>query len=397
LFRKPNSNNHDVAFLRAFLIALLVLSLVGTAQIAGNAVTGMLPQHVQQAYATFPGANGKIAFESGGHIYVMNADGNEQTRLLDGSGIDGHASRPVWSPDGNRIALVGPAVINADGSGLKWLPFKGLGGYPDSGGVSWSPDGTQLIIGETNYINGTRRVSIDIINSTDGSGLKHVNLSGFDSNGLYGIFNPEFSPDGKKIALAAEYDLNYTKSGIYMMNVDGSDVKFVTQSALGFDWSPDGKKFVFSDGLSSIYAVNADGSEQKKIIDVTPSNNGNPSYYVVYSHALDPRWSPDGTKVVLQIDTRIANLNDHTRQDLPQIFTANSDGSDLRLIAYGYRPIWGTHTATITPVRPLTLEITTTDLKGVGVGGVWTTIRNSTDGTVIETGYTPMTFTGFAG
>src|SRR5829696_1123951 len=58
-------------------------------------------------------------------IWIMNADGSEQTKLTSLSS-GSFADRPVWSPDGKRIAFdYSPStgddqilVINADGSGL---------------------------------------------------------------------------------------------------------------------------------------------------------------------------------------------------------------------------------------------------------------------------------------
>jgi TolB protein len=82
------------------------------------------------ADAAFPGANGKIAFVRAGNlmdastngVYVMNADGSGQSRLL------GSASDPAWSADGRRIAFESMPIrqaeiytANADGSARKRL------------------------------------------------------------------------------------------------------------------------------------------------------------------------------------------------------------------------------------------------------------------------------------
>jgi Tol biopolymer transport system component len=84
-----------------------------------------------------------IAFQSSRdgnyEIYVMNADGTEQTRLTDNSARD---MNPSWSPDGRKIAFHSRRdgnneiyIMNADGSEQRnltnnpahdWLP-------------SWSP------------------------------------------------------------------------------------------------------------------------------------------------------------------------------------------------------------------------------------------------------------------
>ncbi len=69
--------------------------------------------------------NGKIAFTSdrdGNYeIYVLNADGSEQTRITNNTASD---SDPAWSPHGTKIAFTSDRdgnyeiyVMNADGSG----------------------------------------------------------------------------------------------------------------------------------------------------------------------------------------------------------------------------------------------------------------------------------------
>jgi Tol biopolymer transport system component len=55
-------------------------------------------------------------------LFLMNADGSEQTRL-----IEGFAQFVAWSPDGTKLVVagecggIGLCVINADGSGLTRL------------------------------------------------------------------------------------------------------------------------------------------------------------------------------------------------------------------------------------------------------------------------------------
>jgi Tol biopolymer transport system component len=90
----------------------------------------------------------KIAFHShrdgNWEIYVMNADGSEQTRLTHNPGEDTY---PTWSPDGSRLvfnsATVGYTniyVINADGTGLTQLTSDPAPEYDPS----WSPDGSMI-------------------------------------------------------------------------------------------------------------------------------------------------------------------------------------------------------------------------------------------------------------
>ena len=88
-------------------------------------------------------AEGKIAFDTdrdGNYeIYVMDADGSNQTNLTNNPAQDGY---PSWSPDGSVIAFISDRdgnyeihVMDADGSNL-----TNLTNNPASdGSPSWLP------------------------------------------------------------------------------------------------------------------------------------------------------------------------------------------------------------------------------------------------------------------
>ena len=93
--------------------------------IAGLAIVIGFLAAVGPAQGAYPGANGRIAFESNRdgnlEIYSMNPDGSDQVNLTNDPAED---PDPVWSPDGTRIAFVTASeghrniyVMNADGSG----------------------------------------------------------------------------------------------------------------------------------------------------------------------------------------------------------------------------------------------------------------------------------------
>ena len=76
-----------------------VVVVVGAVMLAALLVALVATQ--KPAQAAFPGKNGKIAFVStrdgNEEIYVMEADGTNETRLTTEPGRDIH---PMFSPDG---------------------------------------------------------------------------------------------------------------------------------------------------------------------------------------------------------------------------------------------------------------------------------------------------------
>src|SRR3954451_19195013 len=94
------------------------------------------------AQASFPGANGKIAYVSGGDIWTMNPDGSAQLNLTNDAAVQGS---PSWSPDGARIVYEETGAIwqmRADGTGRVFVNTPPNGGRDPA----WSPDGTKIVL-----------------------------------------------------------------------------------------------------------------------------------------------------------------------------------------------------------------------------------------------------------
>src|SRR5918994_2782286 len=156
-------------------------------------------------------------------IYVMNADGSDQTRLTTGRASD---YSPSWGPDG-RIAFVRTTgtgtltalhVMNADGSNLQRLTSSAAN-WSESRPV-WSPDGTRIA-----FVS-ARDFPVDNIEiyemNADGSGATRITRSPHRDDW------PTWSPDAKKIAFAHG---SLFEPEIYGMNVDGSGVRLLSRKA----------------------------------------------------------------------------------------------------------------------------------------------------------------------
>ncbi len=153
-------------------------------------------------------------------------------------------------------------VVNVDGSGLTALTPPEL----NANGPKWSPDGSQFVF-LRNYSRSTRW--------TPTARIWHSCLK----TSVFLISSLVWSPDGERIAFHA-YD---NDRRIYVMNADGSDLKYVTEGPEDDvpAWSPDGTQIVFAsvreDGNLRLYIMNDDGS------DITPLTDD-------YGH--HPNWAP---------------------------------------------------------------------------------------------------------
>jgi Tol biopolymer transport system component len=305
-------------------------------------------------------------------LYISNADGSGEHRLLPTDGFDYHAS---FSKDGQWIVFTSERDglgqsnlyrVKVDGTDLQRLT--------DHIGVSdaavFSPTDPNVIAfvssrkGEKDW--GT--VNIWTLNIATGA-LKNVTGAiKFDPSKPHSYFRPSWSPDGKWLALSSDIGSDWRghnlpvgwertqESSIYIIHPDGSGWKKIANNP-GFDegspsWSPDGKHVVFYETPveSTWGAHRPEGinqvSSQLVSVDVATLDRSNltstPGFKVFPQYLSDtnvayhvkggdtegfyttagtfrstantgirsPRYSPDGSKIVYEkITMRPAHAN----------------------------------------------------------------------------------------
>jgi TolB protein len=300
------------------------------------------------ARATLPGKNGRIAFvggnlgPNGGDIFTMKSDGSDVKQLTTFADNGGAACCGSWSPNGRQLVFAAfPAgastyqlwMMNADGSNQHQL-------LNDSNGFdlqpNFSPDGSQIVF---NRFSSVFQGAIYRIQA-DGTGL--AALVDFDPNPDINDFNPIYSPDGRTIAFDS-VDRSGLIYAVYVMNADGSQLHAVSPPWLEAwipDWSPDGKKMIFS--TRALYPQNtltpqgwlmstdADDAELEQIT------------FPGKSRDLGPVWSPQGNAIAFERDSPDGRTF--------AIYVTNPDGSGERLVFQGPRSDAATFSSPLGPV-----------------------------------------------
>src|SRR5215213_415150 len=153
------------------------------------------------AQATFPGANGKLAFVRDNDIWTMNPDGSNQVNITN-TPLPASEASPSWSADGKQITYSRERAIwkmNGDGTlqtQVLAAPPLGACGFPDDsyGSPQLSPDGSKIVFSFFHCRRDVEGGELDFSDlytvNPDGSGKTLLHTEGL---------GPRWSPDGTKI------------------------------------------------------------------------------------------------------------------------------------------------------------------------------------------------------
>jgi TolB protein len=176
--------------------------------------------------------------------------------------------------------------------------------------------------------------------SPNGSDRKRLTDPVEPQSDASGASSPAWSPDGTRIAYAAQVGTREEDQGlseIYVMNADGTGQKRLTTNE-DFDgdpaWSPDGTRIAFTRATgvgtdavrSGIAVMDADGRSARQITRARGS-----------SFDGTPAWSPDGSRIVF---TR-ATFGERSEDATFDLFTVAPDGTGLKkIVPGGGDPSW---------------------------------------------------------
>jgi len=294
-------------------------------------IVAPLPLTTSAAHASFPGVNGRIAFDdpATGQIYAVNPDGTGLLQLTHTRAFAGH---PAWSPDGTQIAFEkeykGRIVLwlmQADGSDKHRVTDERRGRSDFV--PAFTPDATHLVYSRCRQFRdefggrvGTCRILSVATDGTDRTRLTSTDppLEVFD-------FDPAVSPDGSTIVFT-RYNQNITgiKAQIWEMDADGTNQHPISApylEAIAPDWSPDGTRIAFTSDCcrpgSDGYVMDADGTDPVRLTSSPFPHND-----------MQLTFSPDGQRMVFWSDRNI----DPRQGGNVDMFVMNADGTGQQTV-----------------------------------------------------------------
>ena len=300
---------------------------------------------------------GMLAIAS--EIYLMDADGTNVRRLTDNHDGDG---LPAISPDGSRIVFDStrlrspeqPAntphlfVMNVDGSGQTPLTW--------GSSASWSPDGKRIAFhasasgtaAATRVEPGAPASDSEIfIGDVDGLLGKRATARNLTHSPTTIDDDADWSPDGKRIVYTSRAPtrrgsnaVNDPSAEIFVIDADGggSPVRLTTndEEERAPAWSPDGTRILYVARKGGpdfeLCVMNADGSGQTQLTDNAVGD-------------LTSSWSLDGREITFHRIVAPGRF---------QLFTIGADGKGERQITdtpglNGF-PKWGRVAAAKSPM-----------------------------------------------
>jgi TolB protein len=347
-------------------VAFVHAALAAVAAVCAAAVILPAP-----AGATFPGKNGRIAFQrfldparTTSGIFTIDSNGKRERQLTDpGPGVQDLG--PDWSPDGSRLTFQRCRdvvtwcevwTVGADGTGATRLGPDCL----DVGSLPACEYRTEPAYSPSATI-GFGRAYFDAagfhgeLDEMDGAGaiVRTINAPNWPPGSL-AQFSVVYAPDGRRLVLGLRNTIPDIPNpgtpadtlALYVVNTDGSAGPCPDGSVGRFcritpvelnggdhpDWSPDGRRILFrSNGQtvdvtgSQLYSVRPDGTDLTQISHFPPG-----------TRVLSSSYSPNGQWITVSVSGVDGQ---------PDVYVMRTNGQALRPVTrtpdWDSAPDWG--------------------------------------------------------
>jgi Tol biopolymer transport system component len=238
----------------------------------------------------------QIAYERGGDIWTMNADGSSPALFIDNGGTE---QDPAWSPDGATIAFASDVtgnfeiwkadVATATPTQVTFRADNGEGVLIQDVEPTWSPDSAKIAYASSDPWSMPGDYDLFVINADGSNDLWLDNTPG-------SCRQPAWSPNGNWIAYNEDGNIKVfqPQPGGGAMNHNNLTSDFMATD-IDPTWSPDSNRVLFSrDG--NLWVLNFNNSE--------PWNSGPASQFsnASGSQHTEPAWAPDAPQIAFASD-----------------------------------------------------------------------------------------------
>jgi Tol biopolymer transport system component len=278
-----------------------------------GAIVALLALSPTISWATYPGANGRIAYSCSG-ICTILPDGSGMEKIAD----LGHS--PSWSADGERLVFVRYGqVVTMDADGGNQTQITHGDAAKESAG--FSPNGRRIVFEK--HLGGydtPERVSLWRVR-TDGTDQQRI-VSDYAAS-------PVYSPSGKRQIVFEGSPRGEARNGIWKIRPDGSHLRRLTDPRQYgpyfddqlLDWSPSGGQILFYRCEWGIHecgggnrVMRRDGSREHPI-----------------NHPSGEVYSPDGNRFAFASGDYDNVAHSYNCLD---IYTMRLNGSDIRALTH---------------------------------------------------------------
>jgi Tol biopolymer transport system component len=303
-----------------------------------------------------PSPSGRLVF---GYDRIVDADGKIVRRLRPGLRRDEYyTDAPLWSPNGRYVAIsAGRMRKDSDAYDYTWIDIvpttsggHGHASTPRRRGrfaeaLSWSPDSRRMLVDVSRGRHEDWYTA-----APDGSDrrlLLHLR------NGLSG--HHAWSPDSRKIAYLG------LRGGIFVIDANGGRPRRIASTRnrgrdvwdVYLDWSSRGE-IAFSD-KGGTYVMRADGASVRRLSKRTGEPKWSPNgqklvlseakeIYVIDRRGRErqlTRWISDGEPQLSPDGRRVAFVRGHgVYLKSPSVYVMNADGSGQHGLGAGGDPRW---------------------------------------------------------